>query len=145
ARATRELNTAPNLRDLLRTAASSAATIFESPALVCAELPEGTRVLMSCTGSGVEPEVRPCPRTLFDVPVGVVVRDDPAADWPELAWPGDGPVRAVGARLRPDRAPVYTAVPAQVTDPGAPVLTQLGQAVAVAIDVLRAYQAEHTL
>jgi DNA-binding response OmpR family regulator len=145
ARATRELNIATNLRDLLRTAASSAATIFDAPALVCAELPEGTRVLVSCTGPGVEPELRPCPRHLFDVPVGVVVRDDPAGDWPELTWPDDGPVRVVGARLRPDRAPVYTAIPAQVTDPGAPVLTQLGQAVAVAIDVLRAYQEEHTL
>ena len=165
ARATRELNTAANLRELLRTAATSAARIFDSSALVCAELPEGTRVMMSCTGPGVEPELRPCRRHLFDVPVGVVVRDDPATDWPELTWPeltspeltspeltspeltgsDTGKVRAVGARLRPDRAPVYTAVPAHVTDPGAPVLTQLGQAIAVAIDMLRAYQEEHTL
>ncbi len=146
AHATRELNTAPNLRHLLRTAASSAAEIFESPAAVCVELPEGARLLVTCAGPGAGPEVRPCPRAMFDVPVGVVVRDESAGNWPGVPWPDDvGPIRAVGARLRPDRTPVYTAIPSQVSDPGSPVLIQLSQAVAVAIDVLRAYQEEHIL
>jgi DNA-binding response OmpR family regulator len=146
AQATRELNTAPNQRELLRTAAAGAARIFESPAVICAELPDGSRMLVTCAGPDTEPQIRPCPRNLFDVPVGVVVRDDPVAAWPELhSWPDDGEIRAVGARLRPDRAAVYTAVPSRATDPGAPVLTQLGQAIAVALDVLRAYQEEHTL
>ncbi len=145
AQTTRELNTATNLRELLRAAACGAADIFESPAVVCAETTAGGRVQVSCTGPGAEPVLYTGAADLFTVPVGVVVRDEPAVRWPQVTWPDDRPIRVVGARLRPDRAPVYTAVPARITDPGAPVLTQLGQAIAVAIDVLRAYQDEHTL
>ena len=145
ARTTRELHTATNLRQLLRAAVAGATSIFECPAVVCAETPEGVRVSVASSGPNGEITFQPCPVDPFDVPVGVAVHDQPASTWPMIDWPDNRPVRAVGARLRPERAPVYVAIPGHVGDPGAPVHTQLTQAISVAIDVIRAYQEEHRL
>jgi CheY-like chemotaxis protein len=145
ARTTLELNTATNLRQLLRAAASGAAAIFEAPVAICAETPEGVRLAVTSPGPAERITFGPAPTELFEVPIGGHVHDQPASAWPQLDWPGNRPVRVAGARLRPDRAPVYTAIPAEVTDPGAPVQIQLGLAIAVAIDVMRAYQDEHRL
>jgi CheY-like chemotaxis protein len=145
AQTTRELHTATNLRQLLRAAVAGATAIFECPAVVCVETSEGVRLSVSSTGPHAEITFQPCPTDLFEVPVGVAIHDQPAADWSMVDWPDDRPVRAVGARLRPERAPVYVAIPQHVGDPGAPVHTQLTQAISVAIDVMRAYQEEHRL
>jgi CheY-like chemotaxis protein len=145
ARTTRELHTATNLRQLLRAAVAGATAIFDSPAVVCAETSEGVRVSVSSPGPHSEITFQPCYIDPFDVPVGVAVHDQPASAWPMIEWPDDRPVRAVGARLRPEHAPVYVAIPGHVGDPGAPVHTQLTQAISVAIDVMRAYEEEHRL
>ncbi|OLB73504.1 MAG: stage II sporulation protein E [Actinobacteria bacterium 13_2_20CM_2_71_6] len=145
AQTTRELHTATNLRQMLRAAVLGATAIFESPVAVCVETAEGLRLSVSTEGPGAEITFQPCPVELFDLPVGVLVHYEPATNWSQIAWPDDGRVRVVGARLRPERAPVYVAIPAQVGDPGAPVHTQLTQAISVAIDVMRAYQEEHRL
>ena len=145
ARATRELHTATNLRQLLRAAVAGATSIFRCPAVVCVETQEGVRVSISSPGPNGEVTFQPCPVDPFDVPVGVTIHDQPADAWPMIRWPDDGPVRAVGARLRPERAPVYVVIPGAVGDPGAPVHTQLTQAISVAIDVMRAYEEEHRL
>jgi CheY-like chemotaxis protein len=145
ARTTRDLHTATNLRQLLRAAVAGAASIFESPAVVCAETPEGVRVSVSSPGPNAEITFQPCPVDPFDVPVGVAVHDQPASAWPVIEWPDGRPVRAVGARLRPERAPVYVAIPGHVGDPGAPVHIQLTQAISVAMEVMRVHEEEHRL
>jgi hypothetical protein len=145
AQTSRELITAPNPRELLRVAARGTATIFQSPAAVYAETSAGARVYASCAGPGADADVHPRVGDLFDVPTGVMLRDEPAAAWPQVAMPGGGQVRIAGCRLRRERAPVYVAVPAAVCDPGAPVLTHLSRALAVSVDVLHAHQEEHAL
>ncbi len=143
AQTTRDLHIATDLRQLLRAGASGAAGIFECPAVVAVETPDGVRVAVSCTGPAGVTVMQPFAAEPFEVPFGVVVHDRPAAEWPQLAWPGDQPVRVVGARLRPDRAPVFVGIPASAGDPGAPVHSQLTQAISVALEVLRVYQEEH--
>jgi CheY-like chemotaxis protein len=145
AQTTRELHTATNLRQLLRAAVAGATAIFECPAVVCVETAEGVRLSVSSPGPHAEITFQPCVTDTFDVPVGVTIHDQQAAEWPMIEWPGDRPVRAVGARPRPERAPVYVVIPHHVGDPGAPVHTQLTQAISVAMDVMRAYQEEHRL
>jgi serine phosphatase RsbU (regulator of sigma subunit) len=71
---------------------------------------------------------------------------DLAADKVGLVdWPRPDTVRVVAVSARTDRSPTYLAVPTSVSDPGSPVLTLLGQAVASATDALRAYAVEHQL
>jgi CheY-like chemotaxis protein len=142
---TRELNTASSVRELLRIAAHGASAIFDAPAVVFAETPDGIRLSVTSPGPEAAVSIRPWTAELFEVASGTVLRDlPPSPEWPEVAWPA-GPVRVVGARLRHDRGPAYLAIPAQVSDEGSPVLTQLAIGLAVAIDVLRAYQEEHRL
>ena len=145
AQITRDLHTATNLRQLLRAAASGAADIFECPAVVAVETAEGVRVAVSCTGPAGVTVMQPFPAEPFEVPVGVVVHDRPAAEWPQAKWSGGERVRVVGARLRPDRPPVFVAIPGAAGDPGAPVHSQLTQAISVTIEVLRVYEEEHRL
>jgi len=49
------------------------------------------------------------------------------------------------ARLRADRAPAYVAVPHSANIPGAPVLRQLAQAVAAAVEAQRSFDEEHRI
>jgi serine phosphatase RsbU (regulator of sigma subunit) len=49
------------------------------------------------------------------------------------------------ARLRIDRSPVYVAVPSSSQTPGFPVLRQLAQAVAAAVEAQRSYDEEHRI
>jgi hypothetical protein len=75
---------------------------------------------------------------LADLPAPLVGADD--------HWAGHTAVRIVAAAAaRPDRSPVYLIVPPESTDPGAPVLTLFAQAVAGAMETVRAYLAEHQL
>jgi serine phosphatase RsbU (regulator of sigma subunit) len=54
-------------------------------------------------------------------------------------------VVVASARLRADRTPVYVAVPAATQSPGSPVLRQLAQAVAAAVEAQRSYDEEHRI
>ncbi len=143
---TRELNTANGIRELLRIAAHGASAVFDAPAVVFAETPDGIRLSVTSPGPDAAVSFQSWTAEPFDVPAGTVLRDlpRPPAEWPRPAWP-HGPVRVVGARLRYDRGPAYVAIPAQVSDEGSPVMTQLAVALVAAIDVLRAYQEEHRL
>jgi DNA-binding response OmpR family regulator len=143
---TQELNTARSIRELLRIAAHGASAIFDAPAMVFAETPDGIHLSVASPGPDAIVRFRPWTAELFDVPSGTLLRDlpEPPAEWPRLAWPG-GRVRVVGARLRHDRGPAYVATPAEVSDEGSPVMTQLAVALVASIDVLRAYQDEHRL
>jgi serine phosphatase RsbU (regulator of sigma subunit) len=66
-------------------------------------------------------------------------------EWPLVDWPAGEELLVVGARLRADRAPVYVAVPASRPTPGAPVMNQLAQAIAGAVESQRFYDEEHRI
>jgi serine phosphatase RsbU (regulator of sigma subunit) len=77
--------------------------------------------------------------------VGALVRTDDPADWSVVDWPEGESVAVAVARLRVDRPPVYVAVPSSSQTPGFPVLRQLAQAVAAAVEAQRSYDEEHRI
>jgi serine phosphatase RsbU (regulator of sigma subunit) len=80
-----------------------------------------------------------------DVAVGSLVRTDEPALWDIAGWPEGESVAVAAARLRVDRSPVYVAVPSSSQTPGFPVLRQLAQAVAAAVEAQRSYDEEHRI
>ena len=89
--------------------------------------------------------VRPWSLDERNVAVGSLVRTDEPADWDVVEWPDGESVAVAAARLRIDRPPVYVAVPSSSQTPGFPVLRQLAQAVAAAVEAQRSYDEEHRI
>jgi DNA-binding response OmpR family regulator len=144
AETTLAVNSAPTLRRLLEAAASGAAKIFQSPAVVTAETAEGESLAGVCAGPGAASSVVEwAPRV--PLPLGSTVRNEPGERWAMVKWPSHGLVAVGTARLRPDRPAVYVAVPAAAQTPGTPVLISLTQAVAAAVEAQRSYDEEHRL
>jgi CheY-like chemotaxis protein len=139
------LGAATTMRDLLSGAAAWTARIFECPAVVCVEDLDGQRVAMCTDGPGSEPRQVLWSRGFAEPGIGSRYRDENAALWPMVAWPAGDTVRVVVVRPRRDRPPVSLAIPTGLADEGSPVLTQLGYAVAAAIEAVRAYDEERTL
>jgi serine phosphatase RsbU (regulator of sigma subunit) len=79
------------------------------------------------------------------VAVGSLVRTDGPAAWDVVTWPEGESVAVAAARLRIDRPPVYVAVSSSSQTPGFPVLRQLSQAVAAAVEAQRSYDEEHRI
>jgi CheY-like chemotaxis protein len=141
AETTLAINSASTLAELLSAAAVGAHDIFGGPVVVLAGTSDGE----SLAAVGAPPQVRPWSPAERDVSVGSLVRTDQPADWDVVEWP-DGESVAVGvARLRADRPPVYVAVPSRSQTPGFPVLRQLSQAVAAAVEAQRSYDEEHRI
>ncbi|GIH15894.1 fused response regulator/phosphatase [Rugosimonospora africana] len=140
-----DLNTATDLRHLLRTAAAGTADIFGGPAAVCAETPDGGRLCAVTDRPDPTPTLESWAGRGFDVPVGSIFRDQPATGWPGSGWGGEPTVRILGARPRTDRPPVFVVVPHDRDLEDVPVLTQIGQTVVAAIEGARAYAQEHQL
>jgi CheY-like chemotaxis protein len=143
ARLTMELNRSTSLRRLLAIAAVGTCAIYQMPSLVCAESPDEGWLVASCGRPGGDVEVQPwtpapglpAPGYIADLPTQLI------AVPPE--WDRYPVARVVSATARPDRVPVHVMVPPEATDPGAPVLTLLGQAIAGAMQTLTARVAEH--
>jgi serine phosphatase RsbU (regulator of sigma subunit) len=112
---------------------------------VLAETSEGENLAAVVDDAGGSAAVRPWSPEDQDVPVGSTLRTDPAADWGIVRWPEGESVTVAAARLRPDRRPVYVAVSTSANIPGAPVLRQLAQAVAAAVEAQRSYDEEHRI
>jgi serine phosphatase RsbU (regulator of sigma subunit) len=106
---------------------------------------DGGRLCAAATGPGAEPTIQSWTGQGFEVPVGSIHHDQPAAQWPQFDAPAGTTARVLGARPRADRPPVYVVVPEDVTDEGAAVLTQVGQTVVASIEAMRAYAQEHQL
>ncbi|WDZ87976.1 SpoIIE family protein phosphatase [Micromonospora cathayae] len=139
------VHAAPNFARLLEAAAVGAAEIFRTPAAVVAETFDGDCLAGVCAGPGKAGSVVPWVVDDTGVPTGATSRiDDPAA-WGLVDWPADDRVAVAAARLREDRAPLYVVVPAGVNTPGMPVLLQLAQAVAAAVEAQRSYDEEHRI
>jgi CheY-like chemotaxis protein len=139
AETTLAINSASTPAGLLQAAAAGAEEIFGAPVVVLAETSDGE----SLAATGAPPRVRPWSPAERDVPVGALVRIDEPADWDVVDWAAEESVAVAAARLRIDRSPVYVAVPGSSQTPGFPVLRQLAQAVAAAVEAQRSYDEEH--
>ena len=141
AETTLAINSAPTLPALLAAAAEGAWDIFGGPVVVVAETSEGE----SLAATGRPATVRPWTVPRHRVAVGSLVRSDDPADWDVVDWPDGETVAVAAARLRIDRPPVYVAVPGRSQTPGFPVLRQLSQAVAAAVEAQRSFDEEHRI
>jgi Stage II sporulation protein E (SpoIIE) len=86
---------------------------------------------------------RPWSRAVHDTAVGSAVRTEEPGAWDLVEWPEGESVTVASARLRADRSPIYVAVSSSTQTPGFPVLRQLSQAVAAAVEAQRSYDEEH--
>ena len=141
AETTLAINSAATLPELLEAAATGAHDIFGGPVVVLAETSDGD----SLAAVGSPPVVRPWSLAERNVAVGSLVRTDQPADWELVDWPEGDQVAVAAARLRIDRPPVYVAVSSSSQTPGFPVLRQLSQAVAAAVEAQRSYDEEHRI
>jgi CheY-like chemotaxis protein len=144
AETTLAVNSAPTLIGLLQAAAAGAHGIVGGPVVVLAETSDGEN-LAAVVDDGGPAAVRAWSPPAHEVPVGSSTRTDSAADWSLVRWPDDGAVTVAAARLRADRPPVYVAASAEGNAPGDPVLRQLAQAVAAAVEAQRSYDEEHRI
>jgi CheY-like chemotaxis protein len=145
AETTLRVNSANDLPALLRAASVGAARIFNSPAVVVAASADGACLAGAVDGPGGTPTVQPWRVDDPAPPVGSTTRIEDPARWDLVSWPAGEGVSVVAARLRADRPAVYVAVWGGITLPGAPVLSQLGQAVAAAVEAQRSYAEEHRI
>jgi CheY-like chemotaxis protein len=141
AEATLAINLASTLPALLGEAAAGAYDIFGGPVVVLAETVDG----VSVAAAGSPPVVRPWSLAERNVAVGSLVRTDQPDDWDVVEWPEGESVAVAAARLRIDRPAVYVAVRMSSQTPGFPVLRQLSQAVAAAVEAQRSYDEEHRI
>ncbi|WP_229071686.1 fused response regulator/phosphatase [Actinoplanes sp. DH11] len=141
AETTLAINSAPTLPALLAAAAEGAFHIFGGPVVVVAENSEGE----SLAAVGRPATVRPWSVPEDGVAAGSLVRTDEPAGWDVAEWPPGDTVAVAVARLRADRPPVYVAAPGSSQNPGFPVLRQLSQAVAAAVEAQRSFDEEHRI
>ncbi len=134
-----------DLRRLLEAGAAGTADIFDGPAMICTAPEDGPGLCVTIDAPGGTPRVSTWTGDGFPVGVGSRAVDQAAAEWPGVAWPDDGPVRALGVRSRTDRPAVYVVVRGPFSDDAEPVLTQVGQSIVAAIESARAYTQEHQL
>ncbi|MEV6814154.1 SpoIIE family protein phosphatase [Micromonospora sp. NPDC051296] len=139
------VHAAPNFARLLETAATGAAEIFKSPAAVVAETFDGDCLAGVCAGPGAEGKVVPWTVDDRGVPTGATVRVQDPAGWALVDWPRGDTVTVAAARLREDRAPLYVVVPTATQTARTPVLVQLAQAVASAVEAQRSFDEEHRI
>jgi CheY-like chemotaxis protein len=140
AETTLAINTASTLDELLQAAAAGAESIFGTPVVVLAESADGE------SRAAVSPgRMRTWSLPEHNVAVGSLVRTDQPSDWDLIEWPDGESVAVAAARLRIDRPPVYVAAPSSSQTPGFPVLRQLSQAVAAAVEAQRSYDEEHRI
>jgi CheY-like chemotaxis protein len=139
AETTLAINSASTLAGLLEAAATGAYEIFGGPVVVLAEGSDGESL------AATHADVRPWSLDERNVAVGSLVRTDSPDAWNLVEWPAGESVAVAAARLRIDRAPVYVAVPSSSQTPGFPVLRQLAQAVAAAVEAQRSYDEEHRI
>ncbi|MFI5934777.1 SpoIIE family protein phosphatase [Actinoplanes sp. NPDC051494] len=143
AETTLAINSAPTLAALLQAAADGAHGIFGGPAVVVTETAEGDSLAAVATGGPAS--VRPWTVEYHETAVGSTVRTEAPEDWNVVDWPAGESVAVAAARLRDDRTPVYVAVPASSQSAGFPVLRQLSQAVAAAVEAQRSFDEEHRI
>ncbi|GAA0525036.1 hypothetical protein GCM10010172_01900 [Paractinoplanes ferrugineus] len=141
AETTLAINSSSTLPELIKAAAAGANDIFGGPVVVLAETADGE----SLAAIGSPPVVQPWSLAERNVAVGSLVRSDEPEDWDVIDWPAGESVAVAAARLRIDRPPVYVAVASSTQHAGFPVLRQLSQAIAAAVEAQRSYDEEHRI
>jgi CheY-like chemotaxis protein len=139
------INLAPSVARLVEAAATGAAKIFNGPVVATAETAAGESLAAATNGRDASTTVHLRKADRRPAPVGTTIRVDEPAEWPFVAWPAGDTVTVAVARLRDDRPPVCVAVPSRTQMPGYPVLRQLSQAVAAAVEAQRSYDEEHRI
>jgi CheY-like chemotaxis protein len=139
------MNATPTFPGVLAAAAAGAMRMWGAPTVVCAASADGLRLAGVAAADGSPPVVREWAPDVPEAPVGISQTRSSPADWPVLDWPDGEELLVVGARLWADRAPVYVALPASRPTPGAPVMNQLAQAIAGAVEKQRFYDEEHRI
>lgn len=142
---TLEMHAASNFARLLEVAAAGAAQIFRSPAAVVAETFDGDCLAGVAAGPDAPPGVVPWVVDDTGVPTGTTVRVDEPGNWGLVDWPAGDTVTVAAARLREDRAPLYVVVPTATQTVRTPVLVQLAQATASAVEAQRSFDEEHRI
>lgn len=137
AETTLSVNRATTFPTLLQAAVAGAAEMFQRPAAIAAVTPDGQQLL----ASGDPPSVVEWEASLLEPSGASTLYADSAAHWPL-----PGPLWVNAARSRAGRPPAHIVVPSEgLTADDANVLTQLGQAVALAIDAMRSYDEERRI
>ncbi|KXK62911.1 stage II sporulation protein E [Micromonospora rosaria] len=139
------VHAAPNFTRLLEEAAAGAAQIFKCPAIVVAETFDGDCVAGVSAGPGAGATVVPWAVDDTGIPTGSTVRVDDSAHWGLVDWPAGDTVTVAAAKLREDRPPLYVVVPTATQTRRTPVLVQLSQAVAAAVEAQRSFDEEHRI
>ncbi|TDC82052.1 fused response regulator/phosphatase [Micromonospora sp. KC606] len=139
------VHAAANFARLLEEAVTGAAQIFKSPATVIAETFDGECLAGVAAGPGAPPAIVPWVVDDTDIPKGATVRIDDPVNWGLASWPAGDTVTVAAARLRDDRTPIYVVVPSATQTARTPVLVQLAQAVASAVEAQRSYDEEHRI
>ncbi|WP_434742479.1 SpoIIE family protein phosphatase [Micromonospora sp. SH-82] len=139
------VHAAPTFAQLLQAAAAGAARIFKCPVAVVAESSDGD--CLAGISAGADAEVSVVPWIVDDtgVPTGSTVEVVGPERWGLVEWPAGETVTVAAARLREDRAPLYVVVPTATQTRGTPVLVQLAQAVAAAVEAQRSFDEEHRI
>ncbi|MFG2054123.1 SpoIIE family protein phosphatase [Micromonospora sp. NPDC048930] len=143
--ATVQMHAAANVVRLLEAAAAGAARIFRSPAAVIAETFDGDYLAAAAAGPDAPARVTPWTVDGTGAPIGATVRVDEPGNWRLVDWPEGDTVTVAAARLREDRAPLYVVVPTATQTVRTPVLVQLAQAVASAVEAQRSFDQEHRI
>jgi serine phosphatase RsbU (regulator of sigma subunit)/CheY-like chemotaxis protein len=146
AEATFIVNAAETFRELLESAATGAALVFDHPAAAAGIAPSGKPAIAWCRSPG-EPVgyaswAAGAARVEADATRSIRLRAEDSAGWPELIVDAQA-VWTSCSRAKPGRPPVYVVVPADdLTPDDGHVLTQFGQAVALAGEAQRTYDEE---
>lgn len=139
AETTLTVNRATTFSSLLLAAVTGTSDMFQRPAAVAAVTPDGQQLLARSDG----PSVIEWDATLVEPADTSTLYVDTATRWP---FDGDAPLWVNASRSRAGRPPAHIVVPSDgLTADDANVLTQLGQAVALAIDAMRSYDEERRI
>jgi CheY-like chemotaxis protein len=143
---TTRINGATSLPRLLEAAAAGAARIFDTAAAVGATPPDLPPIAAEASSPDTPPTMRVADPDRFAIDplagaIGVELwREGPAP------WSGDADIQRVVARTKAGRAPVHLAVRADTfQDDDKPLLRQLGQAGALAVEGMRSYDEERRI
>jgi CheY-like chemotaxis protein len=143
AETTLRVNRATAFPALLRAAVTGTADMFQRPAAIAAVTPDGQQLLAVCEAPGAEATVRDWDAVLVEPADVSTLYVDAGGNWP---FNGTDPLWVNASRSRVGRPPAHIVVPSEgLTTDDANVLTQLGQAVALAIGAMRSYDEERRI
>lgn len=140
------INAARSYRALLTAAAEGAAAVFDSAASVLVTMPDGRVRQGAIEGAGAPVSIQTQPARLIESLAEASIGREVGAGIGASDWPYPDTVTVL-VRTQQDQSPSCIALPANAvtTQEDRDLLLQLGQASALALQGLRAYNQEHSL